>query len=136
AAARDAPRRVLWLPVALAGGIGVYFAPPTEPPPLLGPAAVAAAVGLATVARRRDPVLWVTLLLVAAAGGFTAAGTRTRAHSTGMLQHEAWVDVEGRVTAIERRPAQRRLTLREVTGRGPGGPLPAGVRVTVAGNPA
>lgn len=129
---REEPRRVLWLPVALAAGIGIYFAWPVEPSAFLGPAAAVASVVLAVTARRRRLAFWPALLLVAAAVGFSVAGHRTRALSTVMLQREMWAEVEGRVTAIERRPADRRLTLRDVTGDNGPDP-PAGLRISVAG---
>lgn len=134
-AAREAPRRLLWLPVALAGGIGVYFSAPVEPPVWLGPATLVAAVVLALLVRRSPVLLWIALLLVAAALGLAAAQIRTRSLDTVMLDRETWVTVAGRLTAIEQRPAGWRLTLAGIrlTQAAPGTTTPSGVRVVVAG---
>lgn len=130
---REEPRRVLWLPVAMAAGIGVYFAWPVEPSALLGPFASTAALALAVAVRRHGLALWSASLLLAGAVGFSVAEHRTRTLSTVMLQREIWAEIEGRVTAIERRPTDRRLTLRDVTGGEPGQHPPTGLRVSVAG---
>jgi len=132
---REAPRRLLWLPVALGGGIGAYFSLPVEPPTALGPAVAAGAVAGALVVRRSAVLFWLSLLLIAAALGFTVAQVRTRTVGTVMLDREVWATVEGRVTGIERRPVGWRLTLSDValaetsvrTG------APTGVRIALAG---
>lgn len=135
---REAPRRLLWLPVAMAGGIGGYFALTVEPPAAAGPAAVAAAVAGALLLRRNPIAVWLALLLVAAGLGFAAAQLRTRSVATVMLERETWAIVEGRVAAIERRPTGWRLTLVELaplaaTG---GATTPSGVRISLAGRRA
>lgn len=134
-ARREAPRRLLWLPVALGIGIGVYFASPVEPSPVLGPGLAVVAVAVAVAFRNSRAVVWIALLVTAAAIGFAVAEHRTRAKATVMLEREIWADVEGRLTAIERRPTDWRLTLTGVSiidvarlTR-----APSGVRVTVAG---
>lgn len=134
-AAREAPRRLLWLPVALAGGIGAYFSAPVEPSAEMGAVATVTTVALTLMVRRSPVLMWLALLLVAAALGFAAAQLRTRSLGTVMLDREAWVTVAGRLTAIERRPAGWRLTLVAiaVTQVEPGTPIPTGVRVAVAG---
>lgn len=132
-AQREGPRRVLWLPVALAAGIAAYFSCAREPPVFLGPAMATAGVVVALWVRGSAVGVWMLLLLVAGSVGFTAAGLRTRTLATVMLQHEIWSEIEGRLTAIERRPSGQRLTLRELKAADPGGPLPTGVRITVGG---
>lgn len=135
AARRESPRRLLWLPVALGGGIGVYFSLPAEPSALLGPALLTGAIGGALLVRRNALMLWVSLLLVAAALGLSAAQLRTRTVGTVMLDREVWATVEGRVTAIERRPAGWRLTLADVALAEPRRDIavPTGVRVAIGG---
>lgn len=108
---REAPRRLLWLPVALAGGIGAYFSLTVEPPAAAGPAATAAAIVLVPLTRRSVFLRWIALLLVAAGLGFSAAQLRTRSVATVMLDREVWATVEGRLKGIEQRPAGWRLTL-------------------------
>ena len=134
-ARREAPRRLLWLPVALAAGIGVYFALPVEPSPALGPGAAAVAGVVAVAVRRHRALVWLAMLVAAAAVGFAVAEQRTRSTATVLLEREIWADVEGRLTAVERRQTDWRLTLSGATiVDGAETPrVPMGVRVTVAG---
>lgn len=132
---REAPRRLLWLPVALAAGIGAYYGLPFEPAAATGPATIAGAAALALLFRRHGILLWLALLGVAAAVGFTSAELRTRSVATTMIDREAWVSLEGRVASIERRPDDRRITLRDIVLVAGDRSVPpvAGVRLTVAG---
>ncbi len=131
---REAPRRLLWLPVALATGIGVYFASPVEPAAGLGPGLAAVAATVAVALRRSRAVVWIALLIAAAAVGFSVAEQRTRFKATVMLEREIWASIEGVLTAVERRPADWRLTLAGVTViDGASTQAPSGVRVTIAG---
>lgn len=134
-ARREAPRRLLWLPVALGVGIGIYFALPFEPAPSLGPGIAAAAIATAVLVRRQGFALWLLLLAVAAGVGFSAAALRTRTVATSMLQREVWADLEGRVRDLERRPSDWRITLDAIalSGANVGPAVPSGVRVTAAG---
>jgi competence protein ComEC len=133
-ARREAPRRLLWLPVALAAGIGGYFALPVEPPVWVGPAGALAAIGIALLLRRWPVPGWIALLVVAMCIGFSAAELRTRTVATVMLHRDLWAEMDGRIVAIERRPSDWRLTLSEIhlVGRGVGDRTPSGARVAVS----
>lgn len=74
----------LWVPVALAAGVAVYFAMPVEPHGLF--AALAATLAVAIVVQiRRGACKPAFLLLAACAAGFTAAKARTLWLDTAML---------------------------------------------------
>jgi len=126
-----------WTPVALAAGIGLYFAMKTEPglPFLAGAGGVSTAAGLA--ARRAGvfvaPVLWA-LALVAA--GLCLAGARAHLQAAPVLGWRYWGPIEGRVTGIDRSASDRvRLTLdRVVLANVPPGRTPARVRVALHGD--
>lgn len=131
----EGSRRVLWLPVALAGGIGGYFSLTVEPPVAVGLAMTAAATLAALLVRRHVLPAWLSLLLVAAALGFTAAQLRTWSIATVMLERESWATVTGRVSVVERRPAGWRLTLVDLVSMQAAGidRTPGAVRIAVAG---
>ncbi|WP_350097744.1 ComEC/Rec2 family competence protein [Thalassobaculum sp.] len=131
---RESPRRLLWLPVALAVGIGWYFALPAEPPAWMGPGGALAALGTALSLRRWTVPAWGALLVVAMCIGFSAAELRTRTQATVMLDRELWAELEGRVAAIERRPSDWRLTLHQIrlSGDAAGERSPSGARIAVA----
>lgn len=125
----DRARWPLWLPVAFAAGIGLYFALPSEPP--LAAALVAPPLlGLAAwVVRGREAAFWGLLILLFAALGASAAQFRTAATDTILLTRAVWADVDGVVEQIERRPKDVRLTLGEVRIEDHRGASPRRVRV-------
>ncbi len=105
AAERD--RWVLWLPVGLGIGIGVYFALPGEPSPWLGPSAALAVMVLAAVAFARvdrlglHTVAFVTFIATIAVG-FAAAQVRTATVAAPMLAKKIGpLSVVGRVSSVE-----------------------------------
>lgn len=71
--ANEPTRWALWLPVALGGGIAIYFRLPREPPHWVGLAVLVAA--LATAACLRGPAVGLAIAVGLAVGacGFTAA---------------------------------------------------------------
>ena len=92
-----------WVPVALGGGIGLYFALPVEP---AGPDYVAvAALGLLALALVRPlgavlgPVA-VALVLVCAGFGLTAV--RSDAVAAPVLGFRYYGPIEGRIVEIDR----------------------------------
>lgn len=97
-------RLLLWCPVALAAGIGGYFALPGEPQAVL--AASLAAVGLlCLLLGRRTPVLF---LAAAMALGFSLAKFRSETVATPLLTATTGeVAVTGRVIAVDRAAAGR-----------------------------
>lgn len=126
----------LWLPVAFAAGIGLYFALPAEPPPWLGPVGLGFAFALALLGRGRAGTLLPALAAGMVAGGFAAAQARTAMVAAPMLTDEHGpADVVGTVIETEPRGSGRsRLLLRhaDVEGLAPAA-TPVRLRVTVAG---
>ncbi len=116
-AGEEPGRWVLWAPVALGSGIGLYFAAATEPAPWAGPMALAVFTALALVpALIRRPTLSKTFPLVLMglliALGFTAAGLQARTEGTTLLvSADRFMTVTGHVERIERRPGRTRLTI-------------------------
>ena len=103
-AAAQEGRLLLWFPVALAVGAGLYFALPGEPRAAL--AAALAALGLCCLwLGRRAPVL---LLAGAVALGFSLAKFRADTAATPLLAATTGeVAVAGRVIAVDRATASR-----------------------------
>lgn len=131
-------RLPLWLPVAMAAGIALWFALPLAPWRLA--AAVAAmAVGLgALLAGRRWPAGLALMLLA----GMLACEARVALASHNVLKARSFVTLEGLVLAAEPRPfGGQRLEVRalaplpdgvervQITLRGEAPPVPAGARV-------
>ncbi len=129
-------RWLLWLPVALGLGIGIYFALPLEPPLWLGPALLAP-VGLlwawpAGAGQDRPWRLPAALALGALAAGLTAASIRTQLVAAPVLEHRGAHVLEGQVLLVEDQVRGARLTLGalKVEGLEPG-TTPAELRVSV-----
>ncbi len=104
-------RWALWLPVALASGVGLYFVLPVEPPLWLGLALAVA--GLAATAGLHGRVAGVVAtIFLALTLGFALGEMRTRAVSAPMLDRSLGpVGVEGRVVELDHRDGSIRLTL-------------------------
>ena len=101
-AGAERDRWLLWLPVAVAGGIALYYALPVEP--ALWPAAlvVAGAGALAWSVRRWTALALLAVAIAAAGVGFAAAKLRSLAVDAPILAREIGpVAVEGRVVAAE-----------------------------------
>lgn len=134
--AADRDRWVLWIPIGVGGGIAAYFALPAEPVRWIGIAAVAAILtGLLLL--RRHPGWRVMLIgLLALAGGFSLAQTRTTLVAAPMLTRDLGaVTVTGRVLAVERQPGAVRVTLGELSvDRLSREATPGMVRIRIAGN--
>ena len=119
----------LWLPVALAAGIAVYFALPSEPPIWLG-AGVAVFLGAtAHLVRRHEAVYWAALLLAAGALGGAVATLRTAHVGTVQLDRAVWADVTGTLEKSERRPGDWRITVSDVQLAATRSDIPAVTRV-------
>jgi competence protein ComEC len=107
-------RWFLWVPVLFGLGIGLYFALPFEPHPVLAIAWVLAGVGLYAGMRRGTLRVVAASCLLTAALGFAAATLRTEmvrapviARETGVVQVTGWIE------RIElRAPKGNRITLR------------------------
>ena len=99
-------RWILWLPVALGTGIGLYFALPYEPPVFPGLGVLAALVLLAGLFRNVWPLRLVLLALIALALGFVVAQWGTHDVAATVLERTmSVVTIEGRVEAVE--PSER-----------------------------
>lgn len=110
AAAAQAGRLFLWVPVGLMPGILFYFSLPSEPWPYLGACLLLA---LAVLAAWLPPPrrLWAWPLLLAALG-FTSAQLRAhRVHAPQITAELRYRQVEGTVAALEPMDDKLRLTL-------------------------
>jgi competence protein ComEC len=133
---RQEGRLLVWWPVVLAIGIGVYFSLPFEPDWRLALGLAAASVAIAAAARRRAGSGYaVGLALFALATGFAAAALRTHLVAAPVIAERLGpVDVAGTVSEVEARGAGRvALTIApRAIGRLAPDALPAAGRVTMA----
>jgi competence protein ComEC len=122
--AAERERWLLFAPVAIGAGVGLYFALPVEPPlwPLLavGVAGVALALfalaGALGLARGGPGFLILGLALAGVGGGMAAAKFRTLSVAAPVLEKRVGpVLVSGRVESVEDRAAGRRVVLENVT---------------------
>jgi competence protein ComEC len=107
-------RWLLWLPVCLGIGIGLYFALPAEPPAGLAPALLLPLLLLAGARWRRGDAGPALALLVGAAAvlaGAVLAQQRTRAVEAPVLERRGAYWLEGTVQAAEARVRGDRLLL-------------------------
>ena len=125
-----------WVPVALACGIGIYFALEVEPPVAALAACAAGALALGAGALRlgpgRAPLLWAPALV---AMGLALAGGRAHLKAAPVLEFRYYGAVEGRVVGIDRSASDAvRLTLdRVVLERTDPARRPGRVRVSLHG---
>ncbi len=128
-------RLLLWAPVALAVGIGIYFALPGEPGPfLLGAlAALAVAAGIKALRMRTSRPAAALALGAAAlmAAGLLLAKARTESVRAPVLERAGVYRLEGRLLLAEPRRGRVRLLLDRIRieGLAPEA-TPARVRVT------
>ncbi|MEV8466288.1 ComEC/Rec2 family competence protein [Fluviibacterium sp. DFM31] len=128
----------LWVPVAMAVGIGAYFAVPEEPSGLM--LGVACTLGLlaAVLSRRGSETsgpLWAALALILLAFGW--AGARAHLVAAPVLEFRFYGPIEGRIVQIDRSISDKlRLTLDQVTlGDLSHRRTPARVRISLHGLP-
>jgi len=125
-----------WLPVALACGIGAYFAWPWEPPIRTLWACATAGIALALSARwagaLAGPLIWGAALI---AFGFALAAARSHWVAGPVLDWRYYGPVQGRVVGIDRSASDAvRLTLdRVVLARVAPADTPRRVRVSLHG---
>lgn len=135
--AAERGRLALWLPVALGGGVILYFALPEEPGAAwraLAPALLAAALLLAP---RAPHSAWLVGLGAAAATGFAAASWHTARQPPALDLPRGAAVLSGVVQAVELLPEGRRVTLGSVRLDGAADPLPRTLRVRLrAADPA
>ncbi len=114
--AQERDRWILWLPVALGGGIGIYFELPSEPSLSSAGLFVFIAAVLAYVGRASTFAYVVGLGALAAAIGFGAAKLRTEWATAPVLREAVGpVHVRGRVVEAEPGHKGLRLVLRPAT---------------------
>ncbi|MHC0053027.1 ComEC/Rec2 family competence protein [Actibacterium sp. D379-3] len=125
-----------WAPVAMALGVGLYFALPAEPGPWhwagLGALALAGLCALRLGGERQAPLLIALVLLLA---GLLLAGARSHLVAAPVLKYRFYGAVEGRVIAIDRSQSDvPRLTLDRVwMERVPADETPLRLRVSLHG---
>jgi competence protein ComEC len=128
-------RWALWLPVAFAGGIAVYFALPTEPTRLIAGAVAALALVFAILAFRiGGTALRVVLAALAAAGlGFAAAKLRTETVAAPVVTQQIGpIRLDARVEQAEPKGKGIRIVLGEARApRLAPADIPAHIRITV-----
>ena len=110
--AAERERWALWLPVAFASGIALYFGLGAEPPWWLGLAGAGLALGFYALVRGAGSAPAAALLAVALAAGFCAAQVRTNLVAAPVLAKRVgplWVS--GQIEALEPRGRGARLTL-------------------------
>lgn len=102
----------LWIPALLGTGIAGYFALPSEPPPLAGPAALFLAACLARLLWH-GPARSASLAILICALGFAAAQWRAEQVAAPVITHRIGpLRVEGRVVAVtDRAPGGATLIL-------------------------
>jgi competence protein ComEC len=130
----ESPRWILWLPVGLGFGIGVYFALPVEPPLWLGPLALlvcAGALGLRWRAGRPHAVelaAWVGIVTIVL--GFAAGSLRSHLVGAPVLERRGAYQLEATVLLVEDGTRGQRLLLGELAIEGiAASATPARVRV-------
>jgi competence protein ComEC len=105
-------RFVLWLPVLLAIGIGLYFSLPVEPESWIAPAFLAVAVAFGVVGRAVGAVRLLAAALAALTLGFALAQMRAHDVAAPVVERRMGpVAVAGRVLAVEPRADGVRILL-------------------------
>jgi competence protein ComEC len=106
-------RWVLWLPVGVGLGIGIYFALPVEPVPWLAGVILLGILAVLATARVCPGVVRMLMIgLAAVAAGFIAAQVRTILVEAPMLDRRIGpLTVEGRVVEVEPLGRGRRVLL-------------------------
>ncbi len=110
--ADERERWVLWLPVGVGTGIGVYFALPAEPPPWPAGAVLLVSLAVLAAARQRPGLRLLMIAIAAVAAGFVAAQVRAVLVEAPMLERRIGpLTVEGRVVEVEPLGRGRRILL-------------------------
>jgi competence protein ComEC len=121
-------RFILFLPVAMAAAILVYFDLPAEPPLWLAAALPAAAGAALAAVWRWPPARFAAALLLAAALGFGRAEWRTAAAPPLIAVPYGAPLVTGAIVAVDLLPVGRRVTLAAASLNG-AAPLPRTLRI-------
>lgn len=105
---------MLWFPVFLASGVGLYFGLSAEPPLWLGLTVLGLSMAAIFAGRSVPIIKWLLLVIIAASLGFAAAQWRTQLVAAPVLAKEQWADVSGQVLDVEVDPPGARITLDHV----------------------
>jgi competence protein ComEC len=109
---RERERWVLWFPVLVGAGIGVYFWLMAEPPLWLGVSALAVSGASAAAALRAGRLGAMSLAALALSLGFAAAEFQSWRVAAPILAHRMGpVAIEGRLVAVDPLPEGTRITL-------------------------
>ncbi len=113
--AAERSRWQLWLPVAFATGVGIYFGLPDEPPLWLGASALLIAFAVTLMLRARPGLLMAGLYGAFALAGFTNAQWHTEWAAAPVVadSHRA-VTLEGEIFDLNRHEGAYRMVLRDV----------------------
>lgn len=129
-------RWALWLPVAFAVGVAVYFSLDREPPPWPGLAGLGAAAAIGALGRRRTGLGLLAVALAALSAGFLAGQLRSALVAAPIVEKRLGpLNLVGQLDGIEARGRRTRLTLRrlEIPGLAPER-TPVKVRISAAGD--
>ncbi|MGE3333448.1 MAG: ComEC/Rec2 family competence protein [Rhodospirillaceae bacterium] len=122
-------RAILWIVVAFAAGVALFFGWREDPSVWLGPIAAVGAIVLLRL-RIAKPL---AIAIIAIAAGHSAAHFRTALVATPLLTKEIGpVDITGRVVETERRPGVNRIVLAPTRlPRVPEGAIPKRLRINI-----
>jgi competence protein ComEC len=131
----DAARRVLFVPVLMGAGIGVYFALPIEPPWWTAVGGLTAVAAWVVLNRFALPgvVLLIAAIAAAVGSGFALAVVRSQMNDTRVLASETrLLVIAGRVARLEPADRGRTRILLDVDGTRPAlRDTPRRVRVSI-----
>lgn len=122
-------RAILWIVVAFAAGIALFFGWRSDPSVWIGPAAALAAIVLLRLKIAKP----LAIAIIAIAAGHSAAHFRTALVATPLLTKEIGpVEIAGRVVETERRPGVNRIVLAPThLPRVPDGGIPKRLRINI-----
>jgi competence protein ComEC len=109
---RQRERWILWLPVAIAVGVGAYFSLHSEPPLWVGLVGLSVLIALISPFYRNKAalLLWLPFFLMVL--GFTAAQWRTWTVATPVLERKTYpLMLQGKVIAVDALPEGYRIVL-------------------------
>lgn len=116
ALAQQAPQAVLWWPVGLATGIGLFFASPSDPPAWIGLVILATMLSGFVRFRSNFAVRSILLGLILAAFGFCAAQMRTQWVAAPILAERLGpITITGSVAMVEPKGSANRVTLAQLS---------------------